>query len=145
MIKKDNQKKHLFETQTITNRDLDILNILWESPEPLTASEICQKNNDLTMNTIQAVLRKLLRNGFIEVADVVYSGTVLCRSYRPVMSSDEFALSKITADYKTYGKNLCKTSLVASLLDIEDNPRQIMADIQDLENLIAEYKKKIPQ
>ena len=144
-MKKDIKKRRLFETQNITNRDFDILNILWESPVPLTASEIFRKNNELTMNTIQAVLRKLLRNGFIEVADVVYSGTVLCRSYCPVISSDEFALSKITADYKTYGKNLCKTSLVASLLDVEETPQQIKADIQDLEDMLAEYKKNIQQ
>ncbi|MDE6918707.1 MAG: BlaI/MecI/CopY family transcriptional regulator [Lachnospiraceae bacterium] len=144
-MKKDPKSKCVFDTQNITNRDLDILNLLWESSTPLTASEILKKNNELTMNTIQAVLRKLLRNGYIEVADVVYSGTVLCRSYRPLMSSTEFALSKITADYMTYGRNLRKTSLVASLLDAEENPQQIKADIQDLEDMLAEYKKGIQQ
>ena len=76
-MKKDSKSKCVLDAQNITNRDLDILNLLWESSTPLTASEILKKNNELTMNTIQAVLRKLLRNGYIEVADVVYSGTVL--------------------------------------------------------------------
>ena len=127
----------------LTNRDLEILNTLWNSPTPLTASEIFKINTDTTMNTIQAVLRKLLRNEFIEVADIVYSGTVLCRSYKPAISSNDYALSRITADYETYGKNISKTSLVAALLDSESDAAKVKEDIEHLEKLLAEYKKNM--
>ena len=47
--------------EKITNRDLDILNILWNAGKPMTASEIVATGNGLTTNTVQAVLRKLLK------------------------------------------------------------------------------------
>ena len=46
----------------LTKRDMDVLNILWESDEPKTATMISKSGDGLTMNTTQAVLRKLLKN-----------------------------------------------------------------------------------
>ena len=43
----------------LTKRDMDVLNILWESDEPKTATMISKSGDGLTMNTTQAVLRKL--------------------------------------------------------------------------------------
>ena len=60
----------------LTSREIDILNILWENEKPLIASEIADARSDLTINTVQAVLRKLLKYQLVEVADIVYSGTV---------------------------------------------------------------------
>lgn len=139
------KKKSKFDISNLTNRELEILNTLWNSPKPLTASEIFKLNTDTTMNTIQAVLRKLLRNEFIEVADIVYSGTVLCRSYKASVSANDYALSKITSDYETYGKDITKTSLVAALLDCEPDSQKVQEDIEHLEALLAEYKRNIAQ
>lgn len=73
----------------LTSREIDILNILWENEKPLIASEIADARSDLTINTVQAVLRKLLKYQLVEVADIVYSGTVLSRSYRPTITSED--------------------------------------------------------
>ena len=72
----------------LTKRDMDVLNILWESDEPKTATMISKSGDGLTMNTTQAVLRKLLKNNLIEIADIVYSGTVLTRSYKSVICQE---------------------------------------------------------
>ena len=72
----------------LTSREVDIMNILWTSGKPLIASEIADCRPDLTINTVQAVLRKLLKYQLVEVADIVYSGTVLSRSYRPTITSE---------------------------------------------------------
>lgn len=65
---------------SLTNREMDILNILWSAQRPLTASEIAKSKEALTINTVQANLRKLQNKNLIRVADIVYSGTVLSRS-----------------------------------------------------------------
>ena len=83
----------------LTSREVDIMNILWTSEKPLIASEIADCRPDLTINTVQAVLRKLLKYQLVEVADIVYSGTVLSRSYRPTITSEEFAVHEVTSDY----------------------------------------------
>ena len=67
----------------ITKKQLEIMKILWSSDKPLIASEILKRNDSLNINTVQACLRALVNKQFIKVADIVYSGTVLTRSYTP--------------------------------------------------------------
>ena len=88
------KKKNAFN---LTNREMDILNILWNSEEPLVASEIAKRDDTLTVNTVQATLRKLLKQELVEVADIVYSGTVLSRRYRPTVDSKDFAVQEFSA------------------------------------------------
>ena len=45
--------------QKITNRELEILQLLWHTDHPLIASEIATLKPDLTINTVQAELRNL--------------------------------------------------------------------------------------
>ena len=127
----------------ITDRDLDILQIMWRHSGSMTASEICRQDESLTINTAQAVLRKLLREGFIEIADIVYSGTVLSRSYKTAISEEEFAIKQMTLDYMEYGENLDKSSLIAALLDLEPDTNRRVREIKKLEQVLDEYKKNI--
>ena len=123
----------------ITRRDLDILNILWDSSKPMTASQIVQKNDDLTMNTVQAVLRKLLKENLIEVAEIVYSGTVLSRSYKTVVSPGEFAISQLTSEFHAYGDRITLLSLVEALLDSEPSPEKKAQQISQLKKMLEDY------
>lgn len=127
----------------LTSREVDIMNILWASEKPLIASEIADSRPDLTVNTVQAVLRKLLKYQLIEVADIVYSGTVLSRSYRPTITSEEFALHKVTSDYLAFQKTLSKPLLVSALLDTEKDPVKTRETIDELQKMLDEYKKKL--
>ena len=119
------------------------MNILWASEKPLIASEIADSRLDLTVNTVQAVLRKLLKYQLIEVADIVYSGTVLSRSYRPTITSEEFALHEVTSDYLAFQKTLSKPLLVSALLDTEKDPVKTRETIDELQKMLDAYKKKL--
>lgn len=90
----------------LTSREVDIMNILWTSGKPLIASEIADCRPDLTINTVQAVLRKLLKYQLVEVADIVYSGTVLSRSYRPTITSEEETIDELQKMLDEYKKDL---------------------------------------
>ena len=79
----------------------------------------------------------------IEVADIVYSGTVLSRSYRPTITSEEFALHEVTSDYLAFQKTLSKPLLVSALLDTEKDPVKTRETIDELQKMLDEYKKKI--
>ena len=122
----------------LTSREVDIMNILWASEKPLIASEIADSRLDLTVNTVQAVLRKLLKYQLIEVADIVYSGTVLSRSYRPTITSEEFALHEVTSDYLAFQKTLSKPLLVSALLDTEKDPVKTRETIDELQKILDE-------
>ncbi len=127
----------------LTGRDMDILNILWKSGEPLTASQIASSDPDLTINTVQAVIRKLLKEKLIKIDNIVYSGTVLCRSYCPSLSEDDFALSQFNCEYRKIRGRISKSALVSALLGSETNPETMKNDLSELQNMIDEYKKKI--
>ena len=49
----------------LTNRERDILDILWESGKSMVASEITSMRDDLSINTVQAVLKKLLQKKLV--------------------------------------------------------------------------------
>uniref|UniRef100_UPI004055B70B BlaI/MecI/CopY family transcriptional regulator n=1 Tax=Acetatifactor sp. TaxID=1872090 RepID=UPI004055B70B len=71
----------------MNSRELDVLNILWKAEEPMMATNIVEQKKELTQSTVTAVLRKLLKDGLVEVAGVTHSGRVLSRTYRPTEKS----------------------------------------------------------
>lgn len=127
----------------LTKRDMDILNILWNSQNPMTAAEITNAKDGLTINTVQAVLRKLLKQELIEVADIVYSGTVLCRSYRTTVSAQEVTLSQLVNEVRQFPNGIFPSSFVAALLDTEPDMETRAKEIQNLERLLKDYKKDL--
>jgi len=46
----------------LTKRQQEIMEILWNSPEPLKASDIVKLDESFNINTVQAALRVLLEN-----------------------------------------------------------------------------------
>lgn len=108
----------------------------------MVASDIVKKDDTLTINTVQATLRKLLKKNLIEVADIVYSGTVLCRSYRPSMDSKEFALQEFAAQFQKLDQNITASNLVATLLEQEEDGNALK-EINKLEALLKEKKRML--
>lgn len=127
----------------LTPRDLDVMNILWKSGQSMTASEIVASNPELTSNTVQAVLRKLLKKELIKVENIVYSGTVLSRSYCPTISSDDFAIMQLTSDYNILKDDISKSKLIAALLESEPDKNKTLQDIAEIEHMLEEFKNKI--
>lgn len=119
----------------ITKKQLEIMKILWSSDKPLIASEILKGNDSLNINTVQACLRALVNKQFIKVADIVYSGTVLTRSYTPLVSREDFLE---TACQDIIGKAKV-SSLIASLIDTETN----LSELEELEKLIEQKKEEL--
>lgn len=90
-------------------RELDVLNILWKSKEPMMATAIVNEGEGLTQSTVTAVLRKMLCAGLVEVAGVIHSGTVLSRTYRPTANSKEVLLKHFIEEYRLF-KDVIKPS-----------------------------------
>lgn len=124
----------------ITKREQDVLEILWKSDSPLIASDFLKIDSSLSISSVQLALRNLVSKNLIIVDDIVYSGTVLSRSYAPNITKDDFLMLSIAEDLKTFSNKVSAKNLVAMLLEEEENESQI---IKDLEDLLAERKKKL--
>ncbi len=127
------------EDSILSKRELDVMNVLWEANKPLIASDIPKANANLSINTVQAVLKKLLQKDFIKINDIVHSGTVLTRSYLPAITPDEYALKYVKSEIFPFGKFLSKTQLINTLFDNTENEDGL---IEELEKLIQKQKKK---
>lgn len=123
-----------FKKQKLTKKQLEIMKILWNSPTPMIASDIEKNNPSLNINTIQACLRALMKAEYIKVADIVYSGTVLTRSYTPCVSKEEY--------FSESFRDIVGSSpfaLFASLIDAETDAEEL----EQLEQLIAKKKEEL--
>jgi len=127
----------------LTPRDLDILHIISASTDPLSAAEIVKSKEGLTKNTVQAELRKLLNADFIKIADIGYSGTVLCRKYLLTKKAEEYLISSATAEYESLAESFSTSTLVSHLLKKEKDKDKLRADIDALDELISQYKSKL--
>ena len=135
MIRRPEKKKKKQPFQKIINRELEIMQLLWHADHPLIASEIAAMKPDLTVNTVQSVLRNLLKHKYIEVAKIVYSGTVLTRSYRPLITEQEFGVNQVIRDFHSF-QGLSVSHLVAGLL----NEPVSASEIDELESIIQKQR-----
>lgn len=73
------------------------------------------------------------------MADIVYSGTVLTRSYRPVYSKEELQMENLKNQFEEIDKkSIPIPSILAFLIDDEEDDDEIL---EELEALLRENKK----
>ncbi len=123
--------------KALSPRQLEVMEILWNAEKGMTASEIVNASKGLQINTVQASLRSLISKKYIEVGQIVYSGTVLSRSYIPMVTREEylkFSCQKLT--------ELSSSSLVmASFIGNAEN-----TDVLDeLEAMIQKRKRELEE
>ena len=128
----------------LTNREYDILKILWTSEDALTASGISEQGDGISINTVQATLKKLLKRDLIHVDQIVYSGTVLSRAYRPSVSQEDFELKRYVNNMKQIqGNDFSCSQFVACFLGQEKNRQKVQQEIDQLELLLAQKKQEL--
>jgi predicted transcriptional regulator len=117
----------------LTNRELDIMNILWDSSQGMTASSICKVSDNLSINTVQATLKSLLKKKAIEVDKIVYSGKVLTRSYKANLSISQYIKHNFSSN--TF-------DIAASLINSENDPSKIEKFSKLLEEKKSTFRKE---
>lgn len=124
-------------------RELDVLNILWRSEEAMTSTDIVNEMRGLTQSTVIAVLRKLLKEGLVEVDGVTHSGKVLSRTYRPTAASKEIIMDNFAADYASFKDVIAQSDICAAILHVEEHPDRLKAEIKKLKSIISDCEKKL--
>ncbi len=123
----------------LSRRELDIMNVLWAEGKPLKASDFPDRKPELSINTVQSVLKKLLQRGFIEVAEIVQSGTVLSRSYAPAIKPEEYAVNYVMTEIFPFDKMVLGTGYLSALFESVENDEMLM---EELEQFIKEKKSQ---
>ena len=125
------------DRKALSPRQLEVMEILWNAEKGLTASEIVNASNELQINTVQASLRSVITKKYIEVGDIVYSGTVLSRSYVPMVTREEY----LNFSCKKLSEFSSSSLVMASLIGNTEN-----TDVLDeLEVMIRKRKKELEE
>ncbi len=122
----------------LSRREMEVMTLLWKSDTPYLASEIARISST-SINTVNVVLKNLLNAGMIEIADIVHSGTVLSRRYRPNVDPEVYTTELFIKQFKDISPKLPTTQIVSRLLE-EDVDRKT---IDELEELIHQHREKL--
>lgn len=120
--------------------EMKILKILWKE-SPLLASEIVERDQNLKTPTVQRLTQKMLKDGIIEVADIVQSGKVLARRYCPILTAEDY----MNMELKTYwpimnNKTDFSIGVVSALLNGAEDEK---ATISELERFLDKKRKEL--
>ena len=121
-------------------RELEVLKILHATEQPLTSTQIVRAGEELTQSTVQAVLRKLMANGRIEVQGVTHSGNVLSRTFGATEKSREILTQRFLDSYKNYRNIISIRMAIEGMLDMEEDEAMREEDIKAIEKVVAELK-----
>ena len=113
-------------------KELDVMKVLWDAEGPMITSDIYKENEHLNNNTVQAAVRSLLKKEYIRVADVVYSGTVLSRSYEPAVSKEDYVGF-------FFSRERSPLSFVAGLVNNISNPEEL----DEIESMIRAKREEL--
>ena len=124
-------------------RELEILNILWNSDKAMTSADIVEEGNRLSQSTVQTVLRKLLKEELVLVDGVTHSGNVLSRTYRPAESSRDIITKQFVDNYSGISSIVSKESIIAAMLRMETDQKKRSRELENLKKMISDYEKDI--
>lgn len=123
--------------KALSPRQLEVMEILWDAGKSMTASEIVAASGKMQINTVQASLRSLVSKKYIEVGQIVYSGTVLSRSYVPTVTRQEY----LDFSCQKLSEFSSSSLVIASLIGKAKN-----TDVLDeLEAMILKRKKELEE
>ncbi|MDR1687538.1 MAG: BlaI/MecI/CopY family transcriptional regulator [Clostridiales bacterium] len=130
----------------LTNRELEVMRVFWNSDTPKTATDIeseliangfTDKKNNIF--TVQNMLKSLLNKGAIEVASYKRVQKTTAREYIAHISDEEYAIMYVNHHFPSKNKTLT-SNIVASFLDYDENEEDT---INALEKLLAERRAKL--
>lgn len=119
------------KTGMLTKRELQIMQIIWNSTRALSVREITSLSDNLSQNTVQAVLRKLLDEHIIEVDGIGQSGTVHTRKFAASWSQEDY--------FKTIMSPSAIKNLVSHFIDAATEP----SEIDELASLVRQKQEDL--
>lgn len=127
----------------LTERELEIMRILWEADKPLMVSEIVQRDKNGTIYSVQRIIQNLIKKEMVAVEGMAYNKKALGRTFKPIVSAETIELNNIRDMFgKMVSRNIAVSHLIASLLPA-DNNEQTLEELNRLEEIIRERKKQI--
>ena len=114
----------------LTRSEMEIMDVLWESGEPLSRADLLARSEAKTWkdSSVHILLNGLLQKGAIYEAGFVKRSKTYGRTFAPSMTREQyFAMSVFS-----YKNKPDPVSLIAALLEQADLTSQELSQIQEL-------------
>jgi DNA-binding PadR family transcriptional regulator len=111
-----------------------------EADRPLIASQITEIDGSLNPSTVNSTLRTLLKEKYIEIDEIVYSGKVLCRKYRVTQKAREASMSNFVQHYRKLSRRMPMPEIIATLINDEPHDDKAM---DQLEQMLKQKRKEL--
>lgn len=102
----------------LTDKEMEVMAVLWESEAAMTASEIIEASNNRSWkeSSIYIIMNTLIKKGAVALAHHKPTGTNIARAYKPIISPEECIVSHIDNVRET-GVRVDITMLIQNLLN----------------------------
>jgi len=101
----------------LTEKELEIMNVLWRSNGPLTASEIIAASDNRTWKegSVYIIMKMLLKKGAVILAMHKPTVSNTARAYAPTLTSEEYIVANLASIQSETGIHLDIPTLISHL------------------------------
>lgn len=125
------------KTKKLTDSEKQVLDLLWDSEEPLTSTEIVKLCAGRTWKPsyIHIMINSLLKKEMIKVAGFKKTTKNYARTFEPTMTRDQWSLFQVKQDQKSTSSAL--SHLFTALVEEETD-----ADLLDELSVILDNRRR---
>ena len=126
----------------LTESELDILNLLWETGQSMSRPEILAglPDKDWNPNSNHQVLNSMMNKGILKVDGVARCGKGYGRTYAPTMNQTQYLLQQAGECMSNVPPRKRLLGVVASMVEDADIDAET---ISELEQLLEHRKKEL--
>lgn len=125
----------------LTEKEYEIMQILWKNPKPMLASEIMGSVSNTSNNSVHHILNKLMEKGLVKVVGNVKIVKSQSRLYAPAISVVEYVAVQSGEIFKSTTKRFELKNFLLCLT--KKNKSRNEEIISEIKSFIDEYENEI--
>ena len=127
--------------KNLTDKEFEIMEVLWKSDRPLHAGELLKGTSTISANSIHRIISHLLEKKYIKVAGSVLISKSMSRLYSPLVSAEEYTLWQMNKIFrKDTGKSPISSLIMYFAKKNKNNTDELKQELLDIINSIDDKR-----
>lgn len=133
----------LFMQQKMSQKELDVLKLIFDVKSPVTISDIvAKKPEEYTVNSIKHIIHKLCQLQMVKNEGFTCRGKAIARTFVPTETAYGVLQNIFEQEYLRYRELFTDNSLLLSLVKTEFSGNTSNEDLEKFENMLIDFKKQ---
>ncbi len=130
------------EKSYLTNKEYQIMKILWNSEKPLLVSDILAKTENVAENSLHPMINSLIKKNYIKIVGNLKVSKTNSRLYAANITIDEYAAKQLNEIFDSANKTP-NISNVLMYFSKHNKKKKNENLINELQKFIDDYKQDI--